>query len=617
MIAIHCKKIISLVILVLLPFTFIFAQSDEAVKLLESSKGGVVTLMALSENNDVLGEGTGFFIEQGVIATCYQLVSKAASVVGKNVKGKNLKIDGVLGVDKKLNFALLSVKGKAQALTYGNSDALDAGQKVFAVGSNETGNLMIAEGEIKNMFEIDAGRKVVQTSLDVPGQFNGAPLLGENGQVMGMLIFFETRFRITLSSNSMKAIQKQSLIKFKDWQPEDYIETDEAAYFAGKTAFLLDELGRAQLYLEKLSRTRPDDVEIHSLLATSYESIRNYDMALKEYEKLIELDSNRHEAYYGLGMLLVNMRRFETALPHLEKAISLNPGYTDAYFYIGSAQQDLRNFDKAAQAYEQFLESKPENAWETHYRLGVCQKELQQYESAIASFQEALKEKPEEVRILAELAQVFEQAKQYTNAEATYKKMAELMPEDKIRYYRAILMVYDKARITDKSIEIARQITEMDPSSHENFYNLGYMYMNANKYNEAIEAFNSALAINPNYDYAIFNIGVCYSKMNKHKSSINAFRRLVEIVPDNADAWFFIGIGHMQLKDFSSALEPLKKTVELRPDYANALYNLAITYLNLKDNYSAREIYKKLRAVNPGLAQKLEQYLRQNNGEYR
>jgi tetratricopeptide (TPR) repeat protein len=608
--AIKSVKIISFVILFSLPLTVLFSQSDEAVKILESSKGGVVTLMALGANNEVLGEGSGFFVEQGVIATCYHLVSKAASVTGKNAKGKNLKIEGVLGVDKKLNLALLSVKGKAQSLAYGNSDELESGKKVFAVGSNESGEIMIAEGEAKNMFEIDSIRKVVQTSLDVPMHFNGAPLLGENGQVMGMIIFFERRFRITLTSNSLKTMEKQSLIKFKDWKPEDYMETEDAAYFAGKTSFLLDELGRAQLYLEKLSRTRPDDIEIHSILASSYESIRNYDMALKSYEKVIELDSNRHDAYYGLGMLLINMRQFENAMPHLEKAVALNPDYTGAYFYIGSAHQDLRNFDKAAQAYEKFLESRPENAWETYYRLGICQNELQQFESAIASFQEALKEKPQEVRIYSELAKAFEQSKQYDNAETAYMKIAELMPEDKIRLYRATLMMYDKARMSDKAIEIARQITELDPNSHENFYNLGYMYMNAKKYNEAIEAFNSALAINPNYDYAIFNIGVCYSNMNKHKSAINAFNRLVKIVPDNTDAWFYIGISYMQLKDFNSALEPLKKTVELRPDYANALYNLAITYLNLKDNYSAREVHKKLKAINPSLAQKLEQWLR-------
>ena len=109
--AIKSIKIISFVILLLLPLAVLFSQSDAALKILESSKGGVVTLMALGENNEIVEEGSGFFVEQGVIATCYHLVSKAASVTGKNAKGKKLKIEGVLGVDKKLNIALLSVKG--------------------------------------------------------------------------------------------------------------------------------------------------------------------------------------------------------------------------------------------------------------------------------------------------------------------------------------------------------------------------------------------------------------------------------------------------------------------------------------------------------------------------
>lgn len=608
--AIKLKKVISSVIMFLLPIAFLFSQSEDAQKLLESNIEGIITLMAAGEDDTIVGEGVGFVVERGVIATCYQLVSKAVNVTGKNSKGKEVKIEGILAVDKNSNIALLSIKGKSPAFTIGSPEELESGKKVFAIGSTEAEEIIISEGEVKSVFDLTADRKVVQTSLDVPRYFNGAPLLGENGQVLGMLIFFDRRVKIAVPSNILNTLQKQTLTKWKDWQPEDYLETPEGSLFAGKAASLLDEPGSAQIYLEKALQTRPDDVEIYSLLASAYNTMRNFEMAISSYNKVIELDKNRDDAYYGLGMTYIKMRRFNDALPLLERAVELNPNYVDTYFYIGNAYQDNRNFDKAADAYEKFLESKPDNAWETYYKLGVCRIELEQFDNAIAAFQEAYKERPQDQRIIYDLAQAFEKSKQYGKAEELYIKISELNPEDPIRAYRAILMMYDRAKITDKAIETAKKISEMDSNNYESFYNLGFMYQNAKRYNEAIEAFKKAIELNPGYEYSYSSIGYIYYQQKRYTQSIEYFKKLVEIIPDHSDAWYFIGINYMQLKDFNSALEPLRKCVSLRPDNGYALFNLGVTYLNLHDNHSARNIHKKLQAVDPGLAKKLEQHLR-------
>lgn len=607
---IKIKKTISFIVLFFLPIAFLFSQSEDAQKLLESNIEGIVILMAVGADNTIVGEGVAVAIDRGILATSYQIVSKAVNVTGKNSKGKEVKIEGILGFDKKSNIALLSVKGKTPILALGNSDELEPGKKVFAIGSNESEEIVAAEGEVKAIFEVDTGRKVIHTLLDVPRYFNGAPLFGESGQVLGMLIFFDRRVKIAIPSNVLSAIQKQPLVKWKDWQPEDYLETPEGAYFAGKIASLLDEPGSAQVYLERVRKVRPNDIEIHFLLASTYNTMRNFEMAIESYNKVIEMDSTRDDAYYGLGMTYIRMRRYLDALPLLEKAVELNPDYKDAYFYIGSAHQDAKNFDKAADAYEKFLETQPENAWETYYKLGVCRTELEQFDNAIAAFQEALKEKPQDVRMIYDLAQAFEKSKQYEKAEENYIKISELTPEDPVRAYRAILMMYDKAKMTDKAIEIAKRISEMDSNNFESFYNLGFMYQNAKKYNEAIEAYKKAIELNPSYEYAYSSIGYIYYNLQNYKRSIEYYKKLVEFIPDNPDYWYIIGVDYMQLKDFNSALEPLRKAVELRPDHAYALFNLGVTYLNLHDTNSARDIHKKLKAVDPGLAQKLEQHLR-------
>jgi len=217
--AIKARKIISFAIMILLPTAFIYSQSS-GQQIFENNKEAVVSLMALNENNEIVGEGTGFIVEPGILATCYQLISQASTVTGKNYKGKSIKIDGILGVDKNLNIVLLAVKGKAPAIALGDSDELGVGNKVFAIGTGESEEIEISEGEVTKLVEFNEKMKLIQISQDLYKNFSGGPLMGENGQALGMVIFFERRLRITVPSNTLKAIQKQSLIKFKSGESQ-------------------------------------------------------------------------------------------------------------------------------------------------------------------------------------------------------------------------------------------------------------------------------------------------------------------------------------------------------------------------------------------------------------
>ncbi len=272
-------KWIILLVLFTFPSAFLFSQAEQTQEILEKIKTGVIYLSVLGDDKEIVAEGSGFVVEQGVMATSYLLVSQAKSLAGKNFKGKKVKIEGILAVDKNLNIALLKIKGKTPALSLGNSDDLNMGKKVYAVGSDETGQIGASEGTVRNILEIEPTKRFVETSLSLPQSFNGAPLIDVNGKVLGMIVFLERRLKFILPSNLMKTVQKKSVVKFKDYQHEDYLATFEGAYLAGKVASVLDETGRAQIYLEKVVELSPVDIEPISLLASVFNRHRNYQKA--------------------------------------------------------------------------------------------------------------------------------------------------------------------------------------------------------------------------------------------------------------------------------------------------------------------------------------------------
>jgi len=591
--------------------SFLAAQTEEALKILDQNKDGVISFVTYGQDKQEISRGTGFIIGKDVMATAYHLVCQASSAEGKNYKGKKVKIEGILGVDKNFDLALLKVKGKRQVLALGSADQLESGKKVFAVGSNEAEEIIIAEGTIRDFLQFSPTQRIITSSFAIPDDFCGSPLLDGEGKVTGIIIFLDKSSKFILPVENLKAISKKAqATKFKNWQQEDYFSTLPGASLAGKVFALMDETAKARRYLEKVTQFSPDNIEAFELLSSVYDKERDYRSAVSAYKKVVELDDNRDKAHYGLGVVLLRMREYKEAITHLEKAAQLNMDNKEAYYHIGNAYEELKDFAKAAEAYQKFVGSKPENAWMGNLRLGLCRVELGDYEQAVAALKKAQEKKPQDIKINYNLAQALQKAGRFQEAEEAYKSLAAINPDDANVYYSTILRMYDEAGQNDKAIEAAKKLIELNPQSEINVYNLGIMYMKLERFDEAIDTFKKVLEIRPGYAYAFYNIGFCYSKQKKYKESIEAFEKFVELSPDSADGWFNIGVGYMLIKKFSKAIEPLQKSIELRPQYGLAYYNLAITFLNLKDNYSAQELHKKLVNIDPSLAQKLKKLLR-------
>lgn len=599
-------KFVVVLFVTILSLSWLFSQSKTDTQILEKNKESVITFVSFGENKKELAKGSGFLIGKELLLTNYHLVDRAEEAEGRDFKGKKVKIEGIVVIDREHDLALLKVNKKDPILSFGNSEEVASGRKLFIVGGDESGTVTISQDEIKGLIEVTPYLRVFEPALKPTENLCGAAALDANGMVMGMVVVLEGRTAFILPSNLLKGLApKASETKFKNWKHEDYFSTYEGSSFAGRVFLALSDTGKAQTYLEKAIKSKSDDMDILTLLGGIYIKQRNYSSAVSTLKKIMELDPNRDKAYLDLGFVYIRMMRWQDSIPPLEKALQLNLSNKEAYAYMGDSYRELKEYEKAAEAYSNFLKSNPESPGVVYQNLGLCQVELKQYEAAISSFQDALKQDPTNIQLNYKMAQACQEAGQLDRAAEVYTNLARLSPEDAKVYFNTIIKMYDEAKMPEKAVEAAKNLLEFNPKNADAIYNLGYLYVKQEKYNEAIETFKKVIEIRPDFEYAYANIGYCYSKLKKYKESIEAFQKLVEISPDNVDGWLNIGIGYMLQKKFDPAVEPIKKVIDLRPDYGIAYYNLAVCYLNLKDRYSAEEIYKKLLTIDPDLAKKL------------
>lgn len=599
-----------ILVLLLVPASTLFSQSEGAEQILEQNVPGVISFVTYGEDDEEISKGTGFIIGEKIMATSYDLVSNAKSAEGRDYKGKKVKMEGIIALDKNFGIALVQINRKDPTLPFGDSDEMERNTEVYAIGSNEIGEFSLSEGQVFNFHDYKSQR-MIESTLSLTESFGGGPVFNKAGQVIGMVVFLDIGKYIIVPSNVIKLLPMGGAVtKFKGWQPEEYFSTIEGATFAAQVFYAMNNTSKAEKFLKKILEFKPNDLEVHAMLADIYTKQRDYSSAITAYNKVIELDSDNDAAYFGLGSVYINMMNWKEAIAPLQNAIELNPDYKDAYYQIALAHHELKEFDKAADAYKEFIATNPNQPFEAYQRLGLCQMELEQYTDAIVSFQGALKGIPDDVNITYRIAQAYEKAGQLEQAAETYYKLAELSPKDARVYYNTVITMYNSAKMPDKAAEAANKMVELNPNDPDALFNLGFMLVQMKKYEEAIEALDKVIALNPGMEYAHLNKGFSYYSLKQYSKAIEAYTKTVELFPENADAWMFLGMSHMQIKSWGKAVEPLNKSIELRPESGNAYYNLAICYLNLKDNYSARDIYNKLQSVDPSLAQRLKKYIR-------
>ncbi len=587
------------------------AQSEGSEAVFEKNKASVISFIAQDEDKMEIGRGTGFVIGRDLMITNYHLLSEAQNAEGTDIEGKNVKIEGFISFDKMLDLAVVKIKSKAPALSPSGFETLKFGSTLYAVASNEVGQIQAYEGQIINLVQYESGRQAADTSFSAPDAASGAPVFDESGTLVGYLTYIDTTSKFVLPADVIANMNTTAKVsKFKSLDPVEFYETEDGVFLASRLFGAVESASRASRYLNEYLKFKPDDMETLQILARIETKQRDFASAVKTYNKILELDPNIDTAYLGLGQIYISMMKWPDAIPPLEKAVEMNMAHTEAYQLIGRAYREQRIFDKASVAYEKLLATDPQSPGDSHYELGDCYMELERFSDAALVLEKAVELEQGSVFKNSKLAQAYEKAGMYDEAAATYELLAQLSPNDAKIYHNIVVRMYDEAKLPDKAIAAAQKMVDLDPSNPEAYYNLGIMYTNQERYDEAIEAMNKAIELNPAFDFAYLNLGNAYYQQKKYKEAIPVFEKLVEVVPDNAQGWLFLGICNMQIKRWSPAVDPLRKVIEMQPDNGNAYYNLAIAYLNLKDYASAREVHQNLQSIDAGLAERLSKYIK-------
>ena len=103
----------------------------------KAANGAIVSIVMSDKDGRPIAQGSGFLIStDGRVVTNYHVVHQGSSAVVKLPDGAFYVVDGVLAFDKARDVAVIKAHGENfRTLTLGNSDRLQVGEEVVAIGN--------------------------------------------------------------------------------------------------------------------------------------------------------------------------------------------------------------------------------------------------------------------------------------------------------------------------------------------------------------------------------------------------------------------------------------------------------------------------------------------------
>lgn len=126
--------------------------------------------------------------------------------------------------------------------------------------------------------------------------------------------------------------------------------------------------GRFQQGIENINKSLElkSDWEIpYFYRAVAYQALENFDEAILDYTKTIQLNEKMTDAYYNRAKILLSRKDIENpdicrAVSDLEKALELDPNFLEALYAMAAAQKKLENYNDALVYLDRLLELEPE-----------------------------------------------------------------------------------------------------------------------------------------------------------------------------------------------------------------------------------------------------------------
>ena len=477
------------------------------------SKSGSTRDFTVIRMEGEFGVASGFFVDQDKIATNIHVAAYPGVIFARSPDQKTIwTVEGVTAFDMNNDLVILKVVGKGVPLPLGDSDTLQSGETVSAVGY-PTGNYTVSEGTLHSILD---SNKWLQMNVKISPGNSGSPVINSKGQVIGIVSATEDPYSYAIPSNTLKALLAES------GPPEPLAQWRER--------------GPIRSY-------------VYSSQGTNNYSEGRYDEAIVAFDKVIELNPENTYAYYNRGLAKFRLADLASEKGNTEKARRLyEAGIEDSTQAIKRDPEDANAYHNRAGGRFRLAQSETDTA-----------KKQEHYQGAIHDWTQVIELNSEH-------------ADPYNNLGAAKASLGESKAnQGDISEAQALYV----SAIQDCTHAIQLNPENPDPYINRGYAQSRLGKTKTDKgdivgaealYTAAVRDCTQAIQLNPENAAAYGNRGVAKAALGNAEGAIEDLDAATRLDPQEAEYFHERGLAKEALGQTEAAKADFEKAKELDPD---------------------------------------------------
>ena len=263
----------------------------------------------------------------------------------------------------------------------------------------------------------------------------------------------------------------------------------------GNTLRLLNQLEEAIEVLNQAIELGSDILFTWTSLGLAYEAVGDYQKALEVWKHANTLGPGDIFTILKISQLLRILGRFDDAENMLEKCSELDPWFAQVYIERGILHIEREQFQDALQSFDQALKISPSLIDALIYK-GIVLRLMDKLEESIDLLERARRQYPHHSIILGEMGITLYFLGRYEEA-LTVLELSKLEDQRELTYAVFHSKVLGKLRRFEDAVITIKSVIALEPNSIWAYIELGQLYFDLGKKQDALESVNRALALDP------------------------------------------------------------------------------------------------------------------------
>ena len=319
-------------------------------------------------------------------------------------------------------------------------------------------------------------------------------------------------------------------------------------------------------------------MNIQQQLAQAYQWVQQGELneARSLLDKLVLSYPNNTDAFHLLALVFKAQREFELALKNFEKCLKINVQQPQVHNNLANLHKDFKNLKQAEQHYQRALDIQPD-FYEAKRNLALCYVDQGKQEEAIKLLRSLLQSNPRDVVAINSLASCYRDGDQFVEAKLLFDESIKI-DSQRAQTWHAYGVLHHLQQNQNEAIKCYQKALQAPNSNPETIESLAAAYHEQGNIEKATELVLGALRD----DYANLRLHELYNHILWNNDQLEQFghsyTKAIEQFPEEpkfrrarARSLFKAGFNDLALESVRDGLRKFPEDAELLTVHAELL----------------------------------------------